>query len=194
MSKFLDVTYSETSPIKMRMKMTKWMRSTKAKAIETVPKCSSDAKARPKCYQFYQTNSYIPLTLNSECHEISLKASGICENIIMDIRYIQIDSVVTEIWHFVVLMRQIGSNWRIGGNHGNTTEMALDDKRLMSDDCNDDEMLSEVSVLWRFKEKKKNVEFCCVYAQFDLEIDLDLWPWPLTVTKLCQTCRGCVKI
>ena len=32
-------------------------------------------------------------------------------------------------------------NW---SNHGNTTKMALDDNRLMSDDCNDDKMLLEV--------------------------------------------------
>ena len=161
----------------------KWMRSTKAKVIAT----------RPKYYQFHQTNSAVfvhklilkltwPLTLNSECHEISLKASGIRENIIMNIRIIQIDSVVTEIWHYLVLMRQIGPNWKIGGDHGNTTKIALDDNRLMSDDCNhgnDDTMLSEVLVTIYFdvfKKKKNNVEFCCVYAQFDLEIDLDLWP------------------
>ena len=52
----------------------------------------------------------------------------------MDIKIIQIDSAVTEICRFVVLTQQIGSNWGIGGNHGNTTKMALDDNRLMSDD------------------------------------------------------------
>ena len=35
-----------------------------------------------------------------------------------------------------------------------------------------------------------NVEFCRVYAEFYI----DLCSGPLTVLKLCQTGRGCVKI
>ena len=36
-------------------------------------------------------------TFNSECHEIRLKASGIRDNIIRDIKIIQINLVVTDI-------------------------------------------------------------------------------------------------
>ena len=65
------------------MKVTKWMRLILIK-VELRCFCT-------------QTDLEIDLTLNSECHEISLKASWIRENIIRDIRIIQIDSVVTGI-------------------------------------------------------------------------------------------------
>ena len=65
------------------------------------------------------------------------------------------------------------SNWKVRGNHGNTYKngptiivscLMINDVRNIGNTYFD--VLSKTILI--------NVEFCCVYVHFDLEIDLDL--------------------
>ena len=78
------------------------------------------------------------------------------------------------------------SNWRVRCNHGNTYKngttiiascLMINVVRNIGNTYFD--ILNKTILI--------NVELCCVYARFDLEIDLDL-------LKLGQTGQRCVKI